>query len=167
MKSARVLIVLVVVLLVSAIVFMIYSVYARLEGSEYRFQVDAVLTAASLANEEDPLTTDPQKAVIAEYEGRRTVVVPDNYMALSSYLRKDAASKLFFSMDRENTLTLTVCNEAVFRIAPQDESGDVVLVELTTMGRRFRIRTDGGNQWTSLLACCMKGTYHSENIPLE
>ena len=167
MKTARVLIVLAVVLLVSAIVFMIYSVHARLEGSEYRFQVDAVLTAASLANEEDPLTTDPQKAVIAEYGGRRTVVVPDNYMALSSYLRKDAASKLFFSMDRENALTLTVCNEAVFRIAPQDESGDVVLVELTTMGRRFRIRTDGGNQWTSILACCMKGTYHSENIPLE
>ena len=167
MKTAKILLIITALLLVGGIAFMIFSVHARLNGTEYQFQVDAILTAASIANEEDPLTTDPEKAVIAEYNGRKAVVVPGNYAALASYLRKDAASLLFASVDHEKALRLTVCDEAVFWIVPQDESGDVVLVELTTMGQRFRIRTDGGNQWTNLLACCTKGTYHDENIPLE
>ena len=167
MKTVKIMLIITALLLVGGIAFMIFSVHARLNGTEYQFQVDAILTAASIANEEDPLTTDPEKAVIAEYNGRKAVVVPGNYAALASYLRKDAASLLFASVDHEKALRLTVCDEAVFWIVPQDESGDVVLVELTTMGQRFCIRTDGGNQWTNLLACCTKGTYHEENIPLE
>ena len=160
-------IILAVVLLVLGIAFLIFSIDSRLKGTEYQFQVDAVLSAASIASGDDPLTTDPEKSVVAEYDGRRTVVVPGNFRALSSYLRKDSASTLFFSMDRDKALKLTVCGEAVFWIAPQDDSGDVVLVELTTMGKTFRIRTDGGNQWQSILTCCMKGTYHDDNIPLD
>lgn len=167
MKIVRILIIFTVVLLVFGIGFLIFSVDARLKGTEYQFQVDAVLSAASIANEADPLTTDPALSVIAEYEGRKTVVVPGNYMALSSYLRKDAASMLFFSMDREKALKLTVCDIATFLIAPQNDSGDVVLVELVTKDQTFHMRTDGGNQWKALLDCCMKGTYHDDNIPLD
>ena len=128
---------------------------------------DAVLTAASIANGEDPLTTDPALSVTAEYEGRKTVVVPGNYTALSSYLRKDAASMLFLSMDREKALKLTVCDIATFYLAPQGGSDDVVLVELVTKDQTFYIRTDGGNQWKNILTCCMEGTYHDKNIPME
>ena len=167
MKIVRILIIFTVVLLVFGIAFLIFSVDARLKGTEYQFQVDAVLSAASIANEADPLTTDPALSVTAEYEGRKTVVVPGNYMALSSYLRKDAASMLFFSMDREKALKLTVCDIATLWIAPQNNSGDVVLVELITKDQTFHMRTDGGNQWKALLDCCMKGTYHDENIPLD
>lgn len=167
MKLIHILIILTVLLLVLGIAFLIWSVHSRLKGTEYQFQVEAILSAASIANGEDPLTTDPDKAVIAEYDGRKTVVVPGNYLALSSYLRKDAASMLFFSMDRENAMKLTVCNEAVLYLAPDRSNTDVVFVELTTMGQDFRIRTDGGNQWLNLLACCMKGTYHDSNIPLD
>lgn len=167
MKIARILIFFTVVLLVSGIAFLIFSIHSRLKGTEYQFQVDAVLTAASIANEENPLTTDPALSVTAEYDGRKTVVVPGNYTALSSYLRKDAANMLFFPMDRDNALKLTVCDIATFLIAPQDATGDVVLVELVTKDQTFRMRTDGGNQWKALLDCCMKGTYHDENIPLE
>ena len=120
-----------------------------------------------IANGEDPLTTDPEKSVIAEYGGQRAVVVPGNYQALSSYLRKDAVCMLFGSVNKENALKLTVCGEAVLWLAPADDSGDVVLVELTAMGQHFLTRTDGGNQWNSLLNCCMKGTYHDASIPLE
>ena len=95
------------------------------------------------------------------------MVVPGNYTALSSWLRKDAASLPFLSIDKEKALKLTVCNEAVFYAVPDNGSEDVVLIELTTMGRTFRIRTDGGNQWQSLLTCCMKGSYHDDNIPLD
>ena len=167
MKLIRILIVFTVLLLVGGIAFLIFSVNARLTGNEYQFQVDAVLAAATIANGEDPLTTDPDKAVIAEYDGKRAVVVPGNYTALSSWLRKDAASLAFLSVDHEKALKLTICNEAVLYAVPDKGSEDVVLIELNTMGKTFRIRTDGGNQWQSLLTCCMKGTYHDENIPLE
>ena len=115
----------------------------------------------------DITVSDPSLSVTAEYEGRKAVVVPGNYMALSSYLRKDAASMLFFSMDREKALKLTVCDIATIYIAPQNESGDVVLIELVTKNQVYHMRTDGGNQWDNLLACCMKGTYHDDNISLE
>ena len=167
MKLVRFLVVFTVIVLVLGIGLLVYTIHTRTKGTEYQFQVDAILTAASVANAEDPQTTDPDKAVIAEYEGRKTVVVPGNYLALSSYLRKDAVSLLFFSIDREKALRLTVCSEAVLYIAPQGDSSDVVLVELSTMGQTFHMRTDGGNQWKNLLNCCMKGTYHDENIPLE
>ena len=167
MKIVRVLIVFTVLLLVFGIAFLVWSVHSRLTGTEYQFQVDAILSAASVANGEDPLTTDPDKAVIAEYDGQKAVVVPGNYVTLSSYLRKDCANMLFSSLDRDKALKLTVCGEAVIYAAPDGASEDVVLIELTTMGRTFRIRTDGGNQWQSLLSCCMKGTYHDDNIPLE
>jgi hypothetical protein len=167
MKLVRVLIVLTVVLLVCGIAFLVFSIHSRLTCTEYQFQVDAILSAASIASGEDPLTSDPDRAVIAEYGGKRAVVVPGNFKALSSYLRKDAASLPFLSVDREKALKLTVCSEAVIYAVPDSVSEDVVLVELTTMGRTFRIRTDGGNQWQSLLTCCMKGSYHDENIPLE
>ena len=167
MKIARILIIFTVVLLILGIAFLILSVHTRLKGTEYQFQVDAVLAAASIANEEDPLTTDPAISVTAEYEGRKTVVVPGNYIALSAWLRKDAASMLFFSMDREKALKLTVCDIATFFIAPQGSSEDVVLVEMITKDQTFRMRTDGGNQWKSILTCCMEGTYHDNNIPLE
>ena len=166
MKMARILGIFTIVFLVFGIGFLVFSIYSRTRIPEYQFQVD-VLTAASIANQEDPLTTDPDKAVIAEYEGRKTVVVPNNYTALASYLRKDSACMLFFSINREKALKLTICNEAVLYLAPQGNSSDVVLVELSTMGQTFYMRTDGGNQWKNLLDCCMKGTYHDDNIPLE
>lgn len=154
-------------LLIFGIAFLIYSVHSRLTNTEYQFQVDAVLSAASIANGEDPLTTDPSRAVIAEYDGKRTVVVPGNYTALSTWLRKDSASLLITGPDRSKALKLTVCNEAEIWAAPDRGSDDVVLIELTTMGRTFRVRTDGGNQWPNLLNCCTKGTYHDDNIPLD
>ncbi len=161
-----ILLVLTIVLLLFGIGWMIFSVNSRLTGTEYQFQVDAVLAAAKIENGGEPLT-DPGKAVVAEYEGRRAVVVPANYAALSSYLRKDAASPLFLSIQPEKSLKLTVCGEAEIYAMPEEGNGDVVLIQMTTQGRTFRIRTDGGNQWSSLLRCCMEGTYHDANIPLD
>ena len=167
MKFTRILIVFVALLLVFGIAFFVYSVHSRLTNSEYQFQVDAVLTAASIANGPDPLTADPAMSVIAEYDGRRAVVVPGNYQALSAYLRKDSACLFLTSLNRENAMKITVCDIATFYLTPQGGSEDVVLVELVTKDRTFRVRTDGGNQWRSLLDCCLKGTYHDQNILLE
>ena len=166
MKLARILIIFVVLLLVFGIGFFIFSLWSRTTSNEYKFEVDAVLTAAYMSNEGEPLTA-PEQAVIAEYDGKQTVVVPGNYQALSFYLREDAATLPFLSVDPSRALKITVCDEAVFLVVPQDESGDRVWITLTTQGKTFRVRADGGNLWPSLLSCCQKGTYHDENLPLN
>jgi len=161
-----ILVIVTIAALLGGIGLVIYSVNARLTGNEYQFQVDAVLAAAEVANGGEPLT-DPEKAVIAEYEGKKAVIAPGNYRALSSYLRKDAASMLFLTIRPEKAVRITVCGEAEIYAMPEDEQGDVVLIQMTSRGKTFRIRTDGGNQWSSLLRCCMEGTYHDANIPLD
>ena len=166
MKGFRILVIAAVLLLVAGIAFIVFSVHSRLTASEYQFQVDAILYAATVANRGEPVT-EPGQAVISEYEGKKTVIVPGNYTALSSYLRKDAAMPPFLSVDQSRALKITVCEEAVFYAVPADESGDVVLVRLESGGKVFQMRTDGGNQWKSLLNCCTRGTYHDENSPLN
>lgn len=166
MKSFRVLGIAAFLILAAGIAFILFSVHSRMTASEYQFQVEAVLSAATVANRGEALT-DPDKAVIAEYEGKRTVIVPGNYRALSAYLRKDAAAPPFLRMDKEKAMKLTVCEGAVFYLSPDEKDGDIVRVLLETGGKTFRMRTSGGNQWTSLLAVCTSGTYHDENIPLD
>ena len=166
MKVFKILVILTVLLLVAGIALLVFSIHTRLTTSEYQFQVDAVLAAASVANQGEPLT-DPDKAVISEYNGKQTVIVPGNYTALSYYLRKDAYTRPFLNVDKQNALKITVCDDAVFYAVPADESGDKVQIRLETNGNVFQMHTDGGNQWASLLECCTKGTYHDDNIPLE
>ena len=166
MKWGKIFIALTIVVLIFGISLFVFSVRARMTGMEYQFQVDAVLSAAGIANNGEMLT-DPEKAVIAEYEGRKTVIAPGNYTALSSYLRKDAAMPLWIHIDESEALKITVCNEAVFLAAPEDEKGDVVLIRLTTGDQTFSMRTDGGNQWSNLLKCCMEGTHHDQNQPFD
>ena len=165
MKMARILIALTAVLLIGGIAFFAFSVHSRMTSVEYQFQIDAILSAATVANNGET-TEDEDKAVIAEYEGQRTVVAPGNYNALSSYLRKDAAVPLAVRIDESRALKLTVCGEDVLYAMPEDERGDVVLIRLITRGKTFQIRTDGGNLWESLKGCCMKGTYHDDNLQL-
>ena len=156
MKGFRVFVAITLLLLIAGIGFLVFFIHARMTATEYLFQVDAVLSAASVVNQDQPLT-DSDKAVISEYEGQRYVIVPGNYLALSSYLRKDASMPLFLNIDREKALKIT----------PEQDSGDVVLIRLEAGNRVFQMRTDGGNQWSSLLAVCTRGTYHDENIPLN
>ena len=150
MKGFRVFVAITLLLLIAGIGFLVFFIHARMTATEYLFQVDAVLSAASVVNQDQPLT-DSDKAVISEYEGQRYVIVPGNYLALSSYLRKDASMPLFLNIDREKALKITVCDESVFYLVPEQDSGDVVLIRLEAGNRVFQMRTDGGNQWSSLL----------------
>ena len=161
----RILIVFPILLLVAGIVLMGYLVSARRQSVEYQFQVDAILGACSVANGGEAVT-DPERCVTAEYQDRRTVVVPGNYLALSTFLRRDAMMPFYAKMDRTEALKLTFCGQAELYAMPQ-RKGERVLIELNTGDARFLIQARGGNLWKSLLACCMEGTYHDENIPLE
>ena len=87
--------------------------------------------------------------------------------ALVLILAKDAAATLFQRMDRDKALKLTVCGEAKLYIVPKDGSDDLVMIQLETGGNTFRVRADGGNLWKNLLDCCLRGTYHDDNLPLD
>ena len=167
MKLYRFLIAAVAILLVGGIVFFAWCVHARMVKMEYEFEVDAVLAACSVANGGEPVT-DPTLAVVSSFDGQRHVIVPGNYKALSSWLRKDAAAvpSLFFRIERETALNIVFCSEARLWAEPR-ENGDVVMVLLETGGKSYYIRTDGGNQWKSLLGCATEGTYHDDNLPAE
>ena len=157
---------LVILLLILGTAGMIYLIRARMQGTEYQFQVDAVLAAARAANGGEALP-DPDRAVIASWEGRRTVIAPGNYQALSSYLRRDAAMPLLARVDPEGALKIVCCSEAELLARPTDGTGDRVLVRLTTQGRTFTMHIKGGNLWQNLLACCTEGTYHDQNLSLD
>ena len=163
---SRGLIIFTVVMLVGGIVFIGYLLRARTQANEYLFQVDAVLSACMVVNQGEPLT-DADKAVIAEYDGQKAVVVPDNYAALSSYLRKDAVMPLLLQIDRSKALKITFCGQAVLYAVPADDTGDKVLLCLETGGQTLSMHIRGGNLWINLVACCMTGTYHDKNIPLN
>ena len=70
-------VVLALLLLVLSMFFFGYMVHARLKGNEYQFQIDAMLYAAAIANQGE-LTAEPDRAVIAVYQGKTTVIHPDN-----------------------------------------------------------------------------------------
>ena len=165
-KWARGLTIFTILMLIFGVVFIGYLLRARTQANEYQFQVDAVLSACEIANQGEPLA-DPDRAVIAEYDGHIAAVVPGNYLALSSYLRKDAIMPFLFTMDRSKALKLTFCGEAVLYASPVDDSGDKVLVCLETQGQTLNMHIRGGNLWPNLLACCLTGTYHDQNIPLD
>ena len=63
MKVFKALLILTLVLLLVGIAFLIFSIHSRLTTSEYQFQVDAVLSAALVQNQGEPLT-EPDKALI-------------------------------------------------------------------------------------------------------
>ena len=144
----------------------VYAVRARMVSAEYQFQIDAVLSAASVANGGDAVT-DADRAVIAEYQGRRAVVAPGNYKALSYYLRMDAMMPPWGDVREEQCLKITVCDEDVILAMPVNGSVDSILIRLTTGGKTFLMRSRGGNLWTNLVYCAIEGSYHDRNIPLE
>ena len=163
---SKFLIALAVVLLLGSILFFVYLLNARMQATEYRFQIDSLLAAAELANE-GQTQTDPGKAVIAEYDGRRMLVVPGNYTALAYYLERDAVSPLFGRPDPKSSLHITILDLAELYVTPTGKAGDQVLISLKGQDRNIVVHVRGGHEWAQLLECCMEGTYHDSNIPLE
>ncbi len=162
----RLMLMLVVLLLVAGIAGIIFLVRARMDTNEYLFQVDAILAAARVANGGEALE-DPARAVIAEYGGRRSLIVPGNYQALASYLKRDPAHPLLASIREEEALKITFCAGATLLAVPEGDSMDQVLVRLITGNRTLTMHLRGGNLWINLLACAMEGTYHDENLSLS
>ncbi|MBR4210721.1 MAG: hypothetical protein IKQ96_11005 [Lachnospiraceae bacterium] len=209
---------LVILLLAGIIGSFVYLIKARMQLVEFRFQIETIMTAASMAVDEWDLPTmdkedaeadggsvvggaeaggvvgsiaggvavddaaagaavdgaeatefvlpDLSKAIVAEYKGTRTFIVPGNYRALLYYLELDPAMTLFRRPKRSEAIRIDICGIATVYAAPLNASGERVLVELQVDGKTFVMQVHGYEHWEKLLACCTKGTYHDENVPL-
>lgn len=199
----------VILLLAGIIGSFVYLIKARMQLVEFRFQIETIMTAASMAVDEWDLPTmdkedaeadggsvvggvaggaavdgaeagdvaggaeatefvlpDLSKAIVAEYKGTRTFIVPGNYRALLYYLELDPAMTLFRRPKRSEAIRIDICGIATVYAAPLNASGERVLVELQVDGKTFVMQVHGYEHWEKLLACCTKGTYHDENVPL-
>ena len=153
-------------MLAVGIFFFVYVIRAKYEANEYIIQLGASFNAASLLNGAETYT-DPEKAVIAEYDGVRTVIVPENYKALNTLLRKDCVMPLLPDSFKNAPLTITVCGQAVITIQPEKNSVDSAQIRFDTGTHTYCMRVSGGNVWTMLVQYATEGSNSYKNISLS
>ena len=153
-------------ILLTAIFFMIYVVRAKYRSNEYILQLGAAFNAAILVNGDETLT-DPEYAVISEYDGKKYLIVPENYKALNTLLRKDAVMPIFGNSLKDAPLSIRICDTALVRIRPNKHSVDGASIYFDTGTQHFYMHVKGGNIWTQILSWATKGSTHYDNIPLE
>ena len=164
--KAKLCIAFVIVFLLSGIFMLGYFVRARYQGNAYFVQVTAAFNAAALLNGEETYT-DPERAVISSYGGARHVIVPENYKALVSLLRKENAMPLFRRVAGDAPLTIAICDSARLRIEPDQGSVDGALVAFEAGdGHRYTMHIRGGNIWTQLLEYATTGHGEWKNVDL-
>ena len=103
---------LLVLLAIGTLIFVIggmtYVVKAKYSMNDYAVQLGAAFNAANIVNATET-HTDAQQAVIASHNGQQSVIVPENYKALSSYLRRDHAMPLIGRVQKETALHISIC----------------------------------------------------------
>lgn len=155
-----------VVLFVATTAWLGFVVYARYQSNDYSVQVAAAFNAALLVNGEETFT-DPDRAVISGFQGRRYVIVPENYKAIVSLLRKDCAMPPFKRAGKDAPLTITVCDSATISIRPDGDGVDAALIDFTTGdGKRYAMHVRGGNIWKQFVEYATAGHGQNKNLPL-
>ena len=143
---------------------MVYVVRAKYSMNEYAVQVGAAFNAAIIVNATET-HTQPEQAVIASYDGQRSVIVPENYKALQSYLRRDHAMPLLGRVDREKALHISICVQSHLYIVG-DADGQGALIRFESAGEKFLMHVRGGDLWDKIVKVCLDGTNKHPNLPL-
>lgn len=162
--GGKIIVTIAVLTLVALIGSMIYFVSAKYQMNEYAVQIGNVFNAATIVNATETYT-DEERAVIATYNGESSVIVPENYKALMSYLRRDHARPLFGSVKKENALHISICGQSHLYIAG-DKDGQGATILLENMGDSFVMHVAGGDLWDKIVDMSLKGTARNPNIPL-
>lgn len=150
--------------LIAMIGGMSYLVKAKYSMNDYVIELGASFNAATIINATET-HMEPDKAVIAEYEGQRVLINPENYKPLQSYLRRDYAMPLFAHVNRDKALHITICGQShLYITGDRDGQGATLLLE--SSGERFTMHVTGGDLWQKIIDVCMKGFNKNENIPL-
>lgn len=142
-----------------------YVIRAKYQMNEYNIQLGVAFNAATFVNATETFT-DEENAVIATYEGKSAVIVPENYKALQSYLRRDYAMPPFGKVKDEGALHISICGESHLYIQG-DKDGQGALLRLDTDGKSFLMHVTGGDLWEKILKVSMDGRNDYPNIPLE
>lgn len=150
--------------LVMVIVGMVYVVNAKYQMNEYALQTGAAFNAATMVNANETHLEEDQ-AVVAEYQGRRAIIAPENYKIVLSYLRRSYAMPPFAHVNKDAALHLTICGSSeCWVVGDRDGQGATVL--FTSAGKSFTMHVTGSDLWQKLLDACLDGTYNAENLPL-
>lgn len=148
--------------LVFVIVGMGYVIKAKYQMNEYTLQLGAAFNAATMVNATETFT-DPDRAVIINYNGQETILVPENYKALLSYLRRDHAMPFLSYLDKETALHISVCNKSHLFIQG-DRDGQGALIHFETAGKAYRMHVSGGDLWEKIVTICTKGRNNYPNL---
>jgi len=150
--------------LFALMVGMVYVVKAKYALNDYTMQVGLGFNAAMMVNAEET-HTDEDKAVIAEYEGKRVVIAPENYRAVQSCLLRQAAMPPFGRVRREGALHISVCGMSEMYVQPDDD-GEGFTVEWRSGDERYVMHASGGSHWQRMLKLCLEGSTQMKNIEL-
>lgn len=150
--------------LIFVIVGFVYIVRAKYSMNEYAVQVGAAFNAATIVNATET-HTDEQQAVIATYNGKSSVIVPENYKALQSYLRRDHAMPFWAHVNESKALHVSICGRSHLYIVG-DKDGQGAMIRFETAGKTFTMHVRGGDLWDKIVKVCMDGTSKNANLPL-
>lgn len=150
--------------LLFCIVGMTYVIRAKYQMNEYTLQLGAAFNAATIVNATETFT-DAENAVIAAYEGQKSVIVPENYKSLLSYLRRDHAMPFLSYINKEKALHISICDGSHLYILG-DKDGQGALVYFETAGETYRMHVTGGDLWQKIQDIAIKGSYKAPNILL-
>ncbi|MBE5779128.1 MAG: hypothetical protein E7331_07340 [Clostridiales bacterium] len=151
--------------LLFVIVGMIYLVNAKYRMNDYTVELGLAFNAATYVNATETFT-DEENAVIAEFNGKRSVIVPENYKSLQSYLRRDHAMPFLAFVNKDKALHISICGKSHLYIVG-DKDGQGALIRFESSGEKFTMHVTGGDLWQKILDVSLKGSYHGENIGLE
>ena len=132
--------------------------------NEYNIQLSAAFNAVTLVNATE-IHTDEESAMIAEYEGQRMIVAPDNYKMLLTYLRRDYAMPPFGRVNKEGALHLTICGATHIWVQGDGDGQGATLI-MDNGEKSFTMHVNGGDLWQKILDISTKGSYKSTNLPL-
>lgn len=143
---------------------MVYVVKAKFTMNEYVLQLGAAFNAATIVNAEETYT-DEERAVIASYQEKRAVIVPENYKALQSYLRRDYAMPFYARINKEEALHISICGQShVYIVSDKDGQGATLLME--SAGESYKMHVTGGDLWDKIVEISMNGRSKYPNLPL-
>lgn len=141
---------------------MVYLVAAKYEMNDYVVDMGLAFNAATMVNATQT-HTDPENAVIAEYEGQSAVIVPENYKALQSYLRRDHAMPLLGFIDRDKALHIAICDTTHLYIRG-DKDGQGALIRFEGSRGKYTMHVTGGDLWDKILTISLSGTSKNPNL---
>lgn len=143
---------------------MVYLVTAKYKMNDYTLELGATFNAATIVNA-TTTHTDVSNAIIARYKDQSTVVVPENYPALASYLRREHAMPLIAFVNKDKALHISVCDESHFYIVG-DQNGDGATVRLESSHGTYTMHVTGSDIYEKILDLCLNGSSKYPNIPV-